>query len=231
MLSWVEHEKFYNFGAWLVIKTFYSYKIYWKKIHVYTCNIRWGSEWKHIAYRIHFLVQNIVHFKDMTYIAAADWPVSLTPNLNILVASVDFTNRDTYKCNAILRPSFENVFGLLQCRPNQLDWKVEKKCQKVLVATKMLLRTVQVQTKIFIKNSRVWANSVCHLTLRDGIQSVERGRNKRDDSREKHCYPRPPLRPTLNASTEGPCPTIIQKSRTPRHRKLPSTINCPTTHN
>ena len=31
---------------------------------------------------------------------------------------------------------------------------------------KMLLRTVQVQTKIFIKNSRVWANSVCHLTLR-----------------------------------------------------------------
>ena len=49
-------------------------------------------------------------------------------------------------CNAVLGPSFKNVFGLLQCRPNSCMGRLEGK-QKFLVseknyivATIMLLR-------------------------------------------------------------------------------------------
>ena len=45
----------------------------------------------------------------------------------------------------------------------------------------------------------------------------ERGRKKRNDKREKNVQTTPPA-PT--ASTEGPCPTLIQISRTPRHWKF-----------
>ena len=51
-----------------------------------------------------------------------------------------------------------------------------------------------------------------------GPSPREREKEKRNDRREKKCPNNPP--PAPNASTVGPCPTLLQISRTPRHWKL-----------
>ena len=51
-----------------------------------------------------------------------------------------------------------------------------------------------------------------------GPSPREREKEKRNDSWEKKCPKQPP--PASIASTIGPCPTIIQRSRTPQHWKF-----------
>ena len=51
--------------------------------------------------------------------------------------------------------------------------------------------------------------------------------NKKNQKTTTTTKKKQPTRPAPAASTAGPCPTICQSSRTPRHWKLPSTIARP----
>ena len=62
-----------------------------------------------------------------------------------------------------------------------------------------------------------------HLPTDEALEKEDRI----DDMRKKKKKKKQPTHPAPAASTAGPCPTICQSSKMPRHWKLPSTIARP----
>ena len=60
--------------------------------------------------------------------------------------------------------------------------------------------------------------------MEDRIDEMKKQKQKQQQQQKKK---KQPTRPAPAASIAGPCPTICQSSRTPRHWKLPSTIARP----